>query len=646
VFNLSSVYLHPIITKLLSYGMQFQPIILRPVSELREMLRNSVSQFCSDVARNFASLECHSVQRPIRINLAGSDSDWSTVLWKFHSTFRRKCSWADSAAQDSLNLEHSSLLRFLNFNLEFAVNSTFFLPFSNLSSEELSILGHLRSLVRRKQIIISKADKGRQWIIANYDDYYNAVLRFIDSSGNYQRIPFNSKFKTAAQIKRVINNFAELLDVRTRLCLLAHTDNPKSRRFYGLAKIHKPRNVWVDNFPPIRPICPDVGTETANSAKYIALALKPIMMAGFSFIKSSAELVKLISTLHNLPASCILLTVDIDALYPSIPPVLAFQCIKIAVNKYTPNDKVPQRHSEFILELLKIQLFGNTMEFGNEVFEQISGIPMGRAWAPAVASIFMDHWDALVLAQLSEPPLMYKRYLDDVFVVAKSELHAKNIIRAMQHSMVCIKVGTHNVGRSVNFLDLQLTVVDNLSTYSRHCSPYSCSELNNATYQPNGVTINSKLYRKPLDLGVVLDFNSGHSFNTKVGVLYGQCVRICGLSTRISDAGQDTRNLIELMINLRHCPVSVRRKLHKRLLLFSVSRVCSFQPINEQFTSNLVNKYRMCVRLRVPLSANTHFLEVALSNFRKRLSLVENDRVTSRIAFKTTSNFARLLIYK
>jgi hypothetical protein len=401
----------------------------------------------------------------------------------------------------------------------------------------------------------------------------------------------------------------------------------------------------VDNFPPIRPICPDIGTETANSAKYVALALKPIMVKGTSFVKSSYELVELVSKMHNLPSSCCLVTVDIDSLYPSIPPLLAFQIIKRAVSMHTPADTLPKRHAEFVLELLRIQLFGNVMEFGDEFFEQVTGIPMGRAWAPAVASIFMDYWDGLVLSQLQQPPLLYKRYLDDIFVITRSENDAHAVICTMRNTMSCIKIGSHSIGRSVNFLDVQLSLMNN----ERHCNSWSCANVQKCTYT-EGAIITSRLFRKPLDLGVVLDFKSAHSYNVKVGVLFGQCARICRLSSHSYFAGQDIRNLMELMIELRHCPASLRRKLHKRVLLFLVTRTCYLQrmDIEHNLTHKNVssNHTQMYVHLRVPLSTETHFLRKALNDFRNRLSLDENDRVISRIVFQSTSNLARTLIYK
>jgi hypothetical protein len=184
-------------------------------------------------------IEWHQARKPIRINQV--HSDWSTTLYNFHSAFRRNCNWDSGVSRDSLNWEHSANLKYLRSKLELATNLTRFVSCSNLSTDEWRAARWLEYLVRHKQIALIKADKGRQWVVANFLDYVKAVKRFIETSGNYIKVPFNSKYKTAARIKQVVNRFVDLLDRRTKKCLLAHIDKPRSRKFYGLPKIHKPR---------------------------------------------------------------------------------------------------------------------------------------------------------------------------------------------------------------------------------------------------------------------------------------------------------------------------------------------------------------------------------------------------------------------
>lgn len=84
---------------------------------------------------------------------------------------------------------------------------------------------------------------------------------------------------------------------------------------------------------------------------------------------------------------------------------------------------------------------------------------MGRAWAPAVATIFMSHRDQLLMDKLKDQPIFFKRYLDDLIFVANSEHHDNIILHTMQNLWPEIKIGTSSIGKVVNFLDLNLFVV-------------------------------------------------------------------------------------------------------------------------------------------------------------------------------------------
>jgi hypothetical protein len=54
--------------------------------------------------------------------------------------------------------------------------------------------------------------------------------------------------------------------------------------------------------------------------------------------------------------------------------------------------------------------------------------------------------------------------------------------------------------------------------------------------------------------------------------------------------------------------------------------------------------FRMYVHMYVPLLADTHFLQRAISNFMSRLSFAEKNRVVTRIRFTVARNLAHLLI--
>lgn len=233
-------------------------------------------------------------------------------------------------------------MNFLHQNLALAARKSACFFGSNLTTMELHSLRWLRNEANAGLIVVCKADKGRQLVIANKRDYVNAVLSFICNSGNYKRTEFNAKFRTVALIRRVVAEFADLFDEQTKQVLLGNTNNPRSRQFYVLPKLHKSKLVWASNFPPVRPICPDVGTESSTSGKYLALVLAPVMQSCATYCKSSTSLLQQLYRLRNLNHSCVFLTADIDALYPSIKPVEAYDIVESELRIITLIDDLPQ----------------------------------------------------------------------------------------------------------------------------------------------------------------------------------------------------------------------------------------------------------------------------------------------------------------
>ena len=135
----------------------------------------------------------------------------------------------------------------------------------------------------------------------------------------------------------------------------------------------------------------------------------------------------------DLPDTAVLLVADIEALYPNIPPNEALRVVKQCVHKSTPHDYLPQRHAEFLMRLLDIQLHNDMFEFEGQSYSQISGIPMGLSWSPAVASIYLSEWDQALLSSVRVQPRIFRRYIDDICTIFDAEEQATEMLNAMQN---------------------------------------------------------------------------------------------------------------------------------------------------------------------------------------------------------------------
>jgi hypothetical protein len=261
-----------------------------------------------------------------------------------------------------------------------------------------------------------------------------------------------------------------------------------------------------------------------------------------SYVKNSYELVHLLEKLTSLPQQAVLLVADIDNLYPSLP----IQATKQRVNsRLNLGDAIPRLASSpehLISLLLEIQLENNCFTFNQKFYKQIKGIPMGKAWAPAVASIYLEQWESKILTDSQIVPLLYVRYIDDIFMVLNSRSDADVLIQFMQSADPHIKLSELTIASTVHFLDLNITIDGPRLTYS--------------------------LYSKPSHLKVLIDFQSSHSFQLKRNVVLSQLIRTYRLHSDLQLAGESMYIFIQLMVKIRHLTCPTARKIWKNFIIW------------------------------------------------------------------------------
>ena len=111
-------------------------------------------------------------------------------------------------------------------------------------------------------------------------------------------------------------------------------------------------------------------------------------------------------TLGCIPDNAILVTADVVGLYPSIPHQAGLIALKEALDK-SLSKKIPTddliRMAEFVLS-------------NSDAFQQISGTAIGTKFAPPYACIYMDQVEQKFLAMQINQPLIWLRYIDDIFL--------------------------------------------------------------------------------------------------------------------------------------------------------------------------------------------------------------------------------------
>ena len=78
-------------------------------------------------------------------------------------------------------------------------------------------------------------------------------------------------------------------------------------------------------------------------------------------------------------------------------------------NKHIPTDN--------LLKMVEFVLNNNYFEFNGKVKKQLLGTAIGTKFVPTYASIFMDKLESDFLKSQELTPLLWYRYIDDVFFI-------------------------------------------------------------------------------------------------------------------------------------------------------------------------------------------------------------------------------------
>ena len=115
--------------------------------------------------------------------------------------------------------------------------------------------------------------------------------------------------------------------------------------------------------------------------------------------------------IDSIPEDTLLVTADVVGLYPSIPHTAGLAALRDALDKREAK-KIP---TEDLVKMAEFVLKNNYFEFNGSIKQQLSGTAIGTKFAPPYACIFMDKLETNFLKTQTLQPLVWFRYIDDVF---------------------------------------------------------------------------------------------------------------------------------------------------------------------------------------------------------------------------------------
>ena len=368
------------------------------------------------------------------------------------------------------------------------MNLDFHLKYHNLSKGERAAL---KSLKDDTSIVIKQADKGSAVVVWDRDDYLREAESQLGDSNVYEEVKDDFVSPLVETIKYHLERVRVKGDVCQETLEFFFNENPRFGRFYLLPKIHKRLKAV-----PGRPVISNCGYYTENISAFLDFHLQPLAKCVKSYIKDTNDFLKKLRGLKDLPNDFILCTVDVVGLYPNIPHDDGLASLGRVLEKRQD----PKISTESLLELAECVLKNNIFEHNGRFFKQKQGTAIGTKMAPPYAILFMSDLEERFLETSPLKPLVWWRYIDDIFVIWQhGEEELARFIASLNECHPSIKFTSEYSKEQINFLDVQVI--------------------------RKGNSLITDLFVKPTDTHQYLHATSCHPSHCKTSIPFSQALR-------------------------------------------------------------------------------------------------------------------------
>lgn len=450
VCNLSSRPLSEVETGLLSKGLTFTPTPRPNHIQLHE----DIQEFCWRLRLKYYW------HNNTDTDQNGEELHPSLQKFKLPSNFDPK-----TLPETRLPPTHP-LEKYISTLLQRTSSATFLnslTPRDNLSPSERQALKSLKSDASVK---IMPADKGSTVVIMNTTDYEREAVRQLSDARFYETIDNDPTLRLANDLKRYVKTNGRREGLSSRDIDLLVPDEPQCPDFYLLPKIHKSYSL-PDQLPPGRPIVASFGCVTERISAYVDYYLQPIVQSQSSFIKDTQHFLSVLRE-TRVPAGAILVTIDVNSLYTEIPHNEGLAALTRFLQERS-EPRVPS--TNFLVKLAECVLTMNIFRFANRMYLQKRGTAMGTRMAPSYANLFMADLENGFLASKEKTPLMWKRFIDDIFMIWPHSEEELELFLEDLNSRFSITFTWTCSGSTATFLDVDITLDNGNLTTNVHVKP-------------------------------------------------------------------------------------------------------------------------------------------------------------------------------
>ena len=370
---------------------------------------------------------------------------------------------------------------------------------NNLTVDQRKALKDLKNLPTTYKAACRFADKSSKTVITSLEEDDDIITKELNNPNYYNILDEDPTDAIKKTIFSWADKYENLGAINEDISIFVkNIEKSQPAKCKPLIKTHKPQPF------PYRMLLASSGSPTHPLSKFIQLSLSHLTKKlPYQLVDTKAFINKIEVMNKHLPpldTNCILVSCDVEKLYPSVDNSMGIPAVKNMLENY-PSPLCG--NVQCIMEGLEIVLNNNVCKFtkcdGSTIYAlPNNGTAMGPCHAPDYVDVFMGILDQKLVEEcpvnlitstcnnstLSDQLkfLNWSRYRDDGFIILpnKEDLNDfKDFLMKLCPNKIKWTVES---GRSINFLDVTVFINDNgkLSTdvYSKNChsylSPNSC----------------------------------------------------------------------------------------------------------------------------------------------------------------------------
>ncbi|XP_028397232.1 uncharacterized protein LOC114521043 [Dendronephthya gigantea] len=423
----------------------------------------------------------------------------------------------------------------------------------------------------KDDIVITRPDKGSGTVVMDKEEYlYLLRQASIADTSKFTPIDPNrpkTRGRPAKHFHPLLQKEKELKAVLHQVLpeKLAESLSPKGSRLAhlcGLPKTHKP-------ILSMRPILSASGIYNYKLAKWLEEKLKPFSVNQYTIddaLGFSKEIRK-----HPVLEDDILVSYDVTSLFTNVP---VQETINILVDKaFTDNcfnsmyDLNLQKDQ--LAQLLRMASTNQLFQFDGQLYEQCEGVAMGSPLGPLLANVFMCHLEERLSDNDLIPPF-YRRYVDETLAIVPGLDVAESFLDALNglHPSIHFTMELSNNGL-IPFIGMSIT--------------------------KNGNKLETQVYRKPTDTGLLLHFQSHTDLRYKKGLIETMFHRAKELSSTHQAFVDECRHLKSMFNHLGYPSSLVNGIIDK----------CDYPSTPDAKTKSDAETLRVSIPFKDQVSANT-----------------------------------------